>query len=66
METRIGMPMKVMDPEACWDSRFVAPWQDFSVPGVLESPLGEAGKKRLKKAREAKCAFLSSHGRLRW
>lgn len=23
--------------------------QDFSVPGVLESPLGEAGKKRLKK-----------------
>ncbi|CAK9044023.1 unnamed protein product [Durusdinium trenchii] len=37
VETRIGMPMKVMDPE------------DFSVPGVLESPLGEAGKKRIKK-----------------
>ena len=24
-------------------------FQDFSVPGVLESPLGEAGKKRIKK-----------------
>ena len=25
--------------------------EDFSVTGVLESPFGEAGKKRLKKAR---------------
>eukprot|EP00439_Symbiodinium_sp_Y106_P087040 s244_g38.t1 len=37
VETRIGMPMKVMDAE------------DFSVARVLESPFGEAGKKRLKK-----------------
>lgn len=42
VETRIGMPMKVMDAE------------DFSVPGVLESPLGEAGKKRIKKAEVVK------------
>ena len=26
------------------------PREDFSVAGVLESPFGEAGKKRLKKA----------------
>ncbi|CAJ1367750.1 unnamed protein product [Effrenium voratum] len=37
VESRIGQPMKVMDLE------------DFSVPGVIESPLGEVGKKRIKK-----------------
>merc|ERR1719188_1162578 len=36
VEKRIGMPMKVMDPD------------DFSVPGVLESPLGEEFKKKAK------------------
>merc|ERR1719188_728989 len=34
VEQRIGMPMKAMDPE------------DFSVPGVLESPLGEEHRKK--------------------
>merc|ERR1719433_1546429 len=32
------MPLKIMDPE------------DFSVPGILESPLGEEFKKRAKKS----------------
>merc|ERR1719188_1853123 len=36
VEKRIGMPMKVMDPD------------DFSVPGVLESPLGEEFRKKPK------------------
>lgn len=36
IEKRIGMPMKIMDPE------------DFSVEGVLESPFGEEGKKKAK------------------
>jgi len=38
IEKRIGMPLKVMDPD------------DFSVPGVLESPLGEEFKKKAKKS----------------
>mmetsp|Transcript_97582 Transcript_97582/g.300820 ORF Transcript_97582/g.300820 Transcript_97582/m.300820 type:complete len:866 (-) Transcript_97582:52-2649(-) len=42
VEKRIGMPMKVMDPE------------DFSVPGVLESPLGEEFKKKQTKVATAK------------
>jgi len=42
VETRIGMPMKVMDPE------------DFSVAGIIESPLGEAYKKKVKKEAVAK------------
>eukprot|EP00930_Biecheleria_cincta_P098189 TRINITY_DN89871_c0_g1_i1.p1 TRINITY_DN89871_c0_g1~~TRINITY_DN89871_c0_g1_i1.p1 ORF type:complete len:864 (-),score=201.99 TRINITY_DN89871_c0_g1_i1:154-2745(-) len=37
IEKRIGQPMKVMDPE------------DFSVPGIMESPFGENVKKRVKK-----------------
>lgn len=42
VEKRIGMPMKVMDPE------------DFSVAGQLESPLGEEFKKKVKKEAVAK------------
>lgn len=41
--------------------------QDFSVPGVLESPLGEAGKKRIKKALRNPmhmCGSLSLNHRL--
>lgn len=37
IEKRIGMPLKVMDPD------------DFSVPGIFESPLGEEFKKKAKK-----------------
>jgi len=42
VEKRIGMPMKVMDPE------------DFSVPGVLESPLGPEYQKKAKAATSTK------------
>jgi len=36
IEKRIGMPLKVMDPV------------DFSVPGIMESPLGEEYRKKAK------------------
>eukprot|EP00416_Gambierdiscus_australes_P015502 CAMPEP_0171072016 /NCGR_PEP_ID=MMETSP0766_2-20121228/10622_1 /TAXON_ID=439317 /ORGANISM="Gambierdiscus australes, Strain CAWD 149" /LENGTH=873 /DNA_ID=CAMNT_0011528575 /DNA_START=17 /DNA_END=2638 /DNA_ORIENTATION=+ len=42
VESRIGMPMKAMDAE------------DFSVAGVLESPLGDEFKKKQKKVTAAK------------
>jgi len=42
IEKRIGMPMKIMDAE------------DFSVPGVLESPLSEEFRKKVKTSAVAK------------
>merc|ERR1719188_1153788 len=42
VEKRIGMPMKVMDPD------------DFSVPGVLESPLGEEFQKKARQEKVVK------------
>mmetsp|Transcript_93661 Transcript_93661/g.270613 ORF Transcript_93661/g.270613 Transcript_93661/m.270613 type:complete len:871 (-) Transcript_93661:206-2818(-) len=42
IEKRIGMPMKVMDPE------------DFSVPGLFDSPLGPEYQKKVKQAAASK------------
>ncbi|CAK0796045.1 unnamed protein product, partial [Prorocentrum cordatum] len=42
VEKRIGMPMNVMDPD------------DFSVPGILESPLGEEFQKKAKQEKVPK------------